>query len=312
MRHLVGPGDAGWPVGGPWYLHDWCTHGNQAPQSYQAAIDARLSPSGSLEEFSRKAQFVNYESMRAIFEAWNAKLWHNASGVLLWMSNPAWHSTVWQTYDYDLDVNGSYYGSRKGCEAHHVQADLSSWQVTAVNHTPAAVPGATVTAQLSDLTGAPLGAQQKQTVDIAASDIAGAFAVPFTADLPALHLLRLRLTDRTGALLSENTYWRYRADTDLRALNDVASTRLAVTLRPAGPGTYTATVRNTGGTVAAMVRLSLREGNGTDRVLPTLYGDNFFWLLPGETRTVTVAPRRAVSRPRLLAEGYNTAAVLTV
>jgi hypothetical protein len=49
----------------------------------------------------------------------NAKLWNDASGLMLWMSNPAHHSTVRQTYDYDLDVNGTYYGARKGREAIH-------------------------------------------------------------------------------------------------------------------------------------------------------------------------------------------------
>lgn len=28
-------------------------------------------------------------------------------------------------------------------------------------------------------------------------------------------------------------------------------------------------------------------GDGTDRVLSTLYGGNYLWLLPGESRTVT-------------------------
>jgi hypothetical protein len=310
MHNLVGDEDPGWPIGGPWFMHDWSTQGNQSPQTYQAAIDARLAPSSSLDEFCRKAQFVNYESMRAIFEAWNAKLWQNASGVLLWMSHPAWHSTVWQTYDYDLDVNGSYYGARKGCEAHHVQADLSTWQVTAVNHTPTAVHAATVSAQLYDLTGVPLGDAQQQQLDIAASAATASFSVPFTGALPALHLLRLRMTDAHGTVLSENTYWRYRADTDLRALNAVPKTQVSTSLKSSGGG-YTATVHNTGRNVAAMIRLSLREHNGTDRVLPTLYGDNYFWLLPGESRTVTVSPRRMVSRPRLLVEGYNVRRTLT-
>ncbi|HEY2060271.1 MAG TPA: glycoside hydrolase family 2 protein, partial [Amycolatopsis sp.] len=60
----------------------------------------------------------------------------------------------------------------------------------------------------------------------------------------------------------------------------------------------------------AMVRLSLRERNGTDRVLPTLYGDNYFWLLPGESRTITVDPHRAVDHPRLRVEAYNVSAKL--
>ncbi|MEV4317137.1 discoidin domain-containing protein [Actinocrispum sp. NPDC049592] len=309
MRNLVGPGESGWPIGGAWFMHDWSTNGNQSPQGYQAAIDARLAPSTSLAEFCRKAQFVNYESMRAIFEAWNAKLWNDATGVLLWMSHPAWHSTVWQTYDYDLDVNGSYYGSRKGCEARHVQASLSTWQVTAVNHTPAAMNGVTVAAQLYGLDGKPIGDVTKQQLSVAASSTTSAFTVPFADTLPALHLLRLTMTDSAGAVISENTYWRYRTDNAMHALNQLAQTQLTATL--SGRNTYTATIRNTGKSVAAMVRLSLRERNGTDRVLPTLYGDNYFWLLPDETRTVTINPQRQVSNPRLAVEAYNAPAKLT-
>ncbi len=104
-----------WPIKGAWYHHDWSERGNQAPQNYKAAIEARLGESGDLDDFARKAQFVNYENTRAMFEAWNAHLWDNASGLMLWMSHPAWHSTVWQTYDYDFDVNGTYYGARSAC-----------------------------------------------------------------------------------------------------------------------------------------------------------------------------------------------------
>jgi hypothetical protein len=218
---------------------------------------------------------------------------------------------VWQTYDYDLDVNGSYYGARKGCEARHVQANLSTWQVTAVNHTPNALAGVTVTAQLHDLSGKPLSAPTQQQFDVAPVSTANAFAVPFDDTLPAFHLLRLTMTDAQGVLISENTYWRYRADTAMHALNQVAMTQLSTSLRSTSKDTYTATIRNTGKTVAAMVRLSLRERNGTDRVLPTLYGENYFWLLPGETRVVTVAPRRSVTGPRLLVEAYNVPPKLT-
>jgi hypothetical protein len=310
MRNLVGQGNAGWPIGDAWYLHDWSENSNQQPNGYKAAIDARLSPSSSLEEFCRKAQFVNYENMRAIFEAWNAKLWKDASGVLLWMSHPAWHSTVWQTYDYDLEVNGSYYGSRKGCEQRHVQANPTTWQVTAVNHTASVLTGVTVKAQLHALDGKQIGQAQEQKLDLNALTAKNLFTMPFDDTLPAFHLMRLTLTDDKGAVLSENTYWRYRTDTSMRALNQLAYTQLTTTLTASKNG-YTAIIRNTGKTVAAMVRLSLRERNGTDRVLPTLYSDNYFWLLPGESRTVTINPQRSVRTPRLLAEAYNSATKLS-
>ncbi|KJK48229.1 glycosyl hydrolase [Lentzea aerocolonigenes] len=310
MRNLVGQGNAGWPIGDAWYMHDWSENSNQQPNGYKGAIDARLAPSSSLEEFCRKAQFVNYENMRAIFEAWNTKLWNDATGVLLWMSHPAWHSTVWQTYDYDMEVNGSFYGSRKGCEQRHVQASPTNWQVNAVNHTASALTGVTVKAQLHGLDGKTIGQAQEQKLDVAAFSAPALFTVPFDSALPAFHLLRLTLTDAQGKQISENTYWRYRTEASMHALNQLAYTQLAITMTSTKDG-YTAIVRNTGKTVAAMVRLSLRERNGTDRVLPTLYSDNYFWLLPGEARTVTISPQRTVRSARLRAEAYNSAPKLT-
>jgi len=99
-------------------------------------------------------------------------------------------------------------------------------------------------------------------------------------------------------------------DTDMRALNQVAATSVSVSLRQDGSA-YSAVVKNTGKTVAAMVRLSLRSATAKDRVLPTLYGDNYFWLLPGESKTVSVTPRKSVSDPKLLVEANNVPTTLS-
>jgi hypothetical protein len=203
MRNLVGD-EKPWPLSVVWNYHDWSPIGNQQVGTYQAAIDARLGASASLDEFAARAQFVNYESHRAMFEAWNANLWQDATGLLLWMSHPAWHSTVWQTYDYDLDVNGAYYGARKGCEPLHVQADPGTWRVRALNHTTAAYAKVSVRARLYDLRGKQLGGVQKQDLDLAPSSGTPAFTVAAPAGQP-LHLVRLELRDGHDRLLSENT-----------------------------------------------------------------------------------------------------------
>ncbi|MEW2549701.1 discoidin domain-containing protein [Streptomyces sp. NPDC047002] len=317
-RAMVGD-EPEWPIAGAWYHHDWSTKGNQAPQNYRAAIEARLGAATGLDDFSRKAQFVNYENTRAMFEAWNAHLWKDASGLMLWMSHPAWHSTVWQTYDYDFDVNGTYYGARSACEPHHVQADPQDWRVLAVNHTPTALKGARVTARLYDLAGRALGAAHTGTVDVAAAGTAPSFTVGWDGGLPALHLLRLTFEDARGAVLSRNTYWRYRDPADMRALGRAGRATVSASLgqvRRAAGGRreVAATVHNRGAAVAAMVRLSLLDARSGERVLPTLYGDNYLWLLPGESRTVTLSwPAAALrsGRPALRTEGYNAARALT-
>lgn len=311
VRNMTGD-EPEWPIRGAWFYHDWSEHGNQGAPNYKAGIEARLGESGGLDDFARKAQFVNYENTRAMFEAWNAHLWDNASGLMLWMSHPAWHSTVWQTYDYDFDVNGTYFGARSGSEPLHVQADPVKWQVLAVNHTAADLRGATVTARLYDLSGRELGRRRTARLDVPRADTAKAFTAGWTDDLPDLHLLRLTLEDAKGREVSRNTYWRYREAASLRALNKAKQVRLTGSVtglsRSGDRHSLTATLRNRGAAVAAMVRLSLLTDTRGHRVLPTLYSENYLWLLPGESRTVhlswpsTAAPTH---HPVLTAEPYN-------
>ncbi|MGW7418730.1 discoidin domain-containing protein [Streptomyces sp. NPDC054813] len=311
MRHLVGD-EPEWPVGGAWYYHDWSTKGNQAPQNYRAAIESRLGAATDLDDFCGKAQFVNYENFRAMFEAWNDRLWDDASGLMLWMSHPAWYSTVWQTYDYDFDVNGAYYGARKAAEPVHVQAGPVDGRVIAVNHTARPISGATVVARRYDLSGHQIAPEQRATVDIAPSAATTALTAGDDG-LPDLHLLRLRLTDARNTLLSENTYWRYRVPEAMQAMNRLPRTRVSVevtgTDREARKQRHTVTARvtNRGSSVAAMLRVSLRDARSGHRVLPALYSDNYLWLLPGEARTVTASwpADVAVSRPSVRVEGHN-------
>jgi hypothetical protein len=283
-----------------WNHYDWSPIGNQQ-------VDA----SKTLSDFCTKAPFVNYESMRAIFEAWTANLWRNTSAALLPMSHPAWPSTAWQTYDDDLDVNGAYYGARKGCEPLHIQANPTTWQTLAANHTPQPVTGATITASVYGLDGTLYSHAEQQGLNIAAADIAPGLTVAWSSCLPDLHLVRLQLTDKQGSLLSQNTYWRYTDATEMTALNNLDQTRLVVRLSGSGDTDLTATITNRGLVVAAMVRLSLQDQDGA-RILPTQYGDNYLWLLPGESCEVAISRLDGSSlgrNPQLVAEAYNSAAV---
>ena len=88
-----------WPISDVWFYHDW--HNRSFGEKtfcelYTEGMDLKLGKSSSLDEFCTKAQLINYESHRAIFEAWNSKMWRDASGILLWMSHPAWPSMVLQ------------------------------------------------------------------------------------------------------------------------------------------------------------------------------------------------------------------------
>jgi hypothetical protein len=171
-----------------------------------------------------------------------------------------------------------------------------------------------VSATCYDLNGKQLGATQRQKVDVPASAGTAAFTVTAPAG-QALHLIRLELRDSRNDVLSENTYWRYQKDTDMQVLTSMPRTRLGVSAtgvkRSGDADQVTATVTNRGSSVAALIRLAVRDDHG-DRVLPAHYDDNYFWLLPGETRRVTLSwpERLGCSRNvRVSAEAYNAAQV---
>ena len=114
-------------------------------------IQAEFGAPTSLEDFERKAQMLNYVDHRAIFEGMNANLWTPNSGRLLWMTQPAWPSTMWQILSSDYDTQASFYGVKKACEPLHVQLDLATDAVQVVNTTPQAAGTVRVTADVFSL-----------------------------------------------------------------------------------------------------------------------------------------------------------------
>ncbi|MFD1276235.1 glycoside hydrolase family 2 protein [Streptomyces kaempferi] len=129
----------------------------------------------------------------------------------------------------------------------------------------------------------------------------------------AAHRGAQTLEDAKGRELSRNTYWRYREADALRGLNKAEQVKLTGGItqvsRSGDRHELTAVIRNQGSSVAAMVRLSLLEDAHGRRVLPTLYSDNYLWLLPGESRTVQLswsAEACSSRHPALTAEAYNS------
>jgi hypothetical protein len=141
--------------------------------------------------------------------------------------------------------------------------------------------------------------------------VKAAFTMPFTAALPALHLLRLRLVARDGAELSRNVYWRYRTPADAQELTRTpadVSLHAGPVRRVGDRSEAVVTLRNTGRVVTAGARVSARDARTDERVLPLRCSENYLWLLPGETAAITMSwPSRALpsGRPRFAVEGLN-------
>ena len=154
LRAMI-PAENLWPIGATnWMYHDWNAGiGNKGLDQYIDAVSARYGKASGIEDFSRKAQLLNLESYKAIFEAWNKRMFDDCSGVLLWMSQPAWRSTIWQTYDWDFELGGAFFGSKKGAEPVHIQWCCDDGSVKIVNATPRALSGLTAQIQVFNADG---------------------------------------------------------------------------------------------------------------------------------------------------------------
>jgi beta-galactosidase/beta-glucuronidase len=300
------PQEDQWPISDNWAYHDWHQSGNGDMGPFMAEVQARFGAPTSLEDFERKAQMLNYEDHRAIFEGMNAHLWAPNTGRMLWMTQPAWPSNTWQILTSDYDTQASFYGVKKACEPVHVQLDLSNFSVTVVNTTTAARAALSVAAEVFSLENKSL-LHREEKKDVAANDISDAFKLELAPLLrDGVVLVKLQLRDDSGQMLSENFYWLGGSSAAYRKLNRMPEASISATAH-ADKGRVTVSLQNSEKVAALSMKLTLLQADG-GRVLPAYYSDNYVSLLPGEKREITVEFPEAVSAARLAIRGWNVTA----
>ena len=278
-----------------WAEHDFCA-GAQGGNDYPHTMATRYGKVTGLEDFVRKAQLMNYEAFRAMYEGRFAKLFNPVTGVITWMSNPAQPSFVWQLYSYDLEPNAALFGTRKACEPIHIMLNQSNWHVMVINNTPRNLDGLTARTSIYNLDGT---LQNTQDVPVSAAPSAATDCglINWPANLSNVHFVRERLLNAHGQILSTNFYWRSQATlngdgvNDLQGLNDLPRVTLVGKARRHdlnGETIVEITLLNPTKSVALMAHVQLRHRATGLRVLPVFYSDNYISLLPGESRTIQV------------------------
>jgi Exo-beta-D-glucosaminidase Ig-fold domain/Concanavalin A-like lectin/glucanases superfamily/Glycosyl hydrolases family 2/Glycosyl hydrolases family 2, sugar binding domain/Glycosyl hydrolases family 2, TIM barrel domain len=298
-----------WPISDVWAYHDWHPSGNGDTKSFMIALDTQFGAATSLEDFERKAQMMNYVTHRAMFEGMNAHLWTATSGRLLWMTQPAWPSTMWQILSSDYDTHGSFYGVKKASEPVHVQMNSPDHGVVIINNTTTALPGVSVKAWVYSLDNR-LVTERESKVDAGAVAVTPAFALDLTTALQGgVALVKLAAFDAGGKLLSENFYWPAREPAALRALNDLPRARVDASTESSRNGAETVVrvkLMNNAKAAALATKLTLMNADGT-QILPAYFSDNYVSLLPGESRDIQVQFPSAAARGRTLLtlRGWN-------
>jgi len=178
------PGNALWPRNELWDKHFFGpSAGNGGPDNYARTIVQSYGAPQGIEDFCRKAQLLNIETNKALYEGWQHHMWDDASGVMTWMSQSAYPSMVWQTYDYYYDLTGAYWGVRKACEPVHIQWSCADNTVRVVNTTGDDHRRLTARAIVYNMDGTPAAAYGKTAVvDAPADTVTECFRLRFSSD----------------------------------------------------------------------------------------------------------------------------------
>jgi hypothetical protein len=300
-----------WPMDDVWAYHDWHFQGNGDSHPFVAEMQAEFGAPTSLEDFERKAQMMDYVDHRAIFEGMNAHLWSPNSGRLLWMTQPAWPSNMWEVLSSDYDTQSSFYGEMKACEPLHIQLDLASDDVEVVNTTTSAPGPLKATADVYSLTNQLLLHREASV------------SVGVNAETPAMHLeltplekngvifVKLQLKNTNGIAVSQNLYWQAGESSDYRQLAHLGDATVTAAMSSSRTGEMThiqVELKNTGPEAALQNKLTLIDGASGERILPAYYSDNYVSLLPGESRTIEIdcpAGNADGSQLALTLRGFN-------
>ncbi len=330
IRAMVGK-DHLWPIDEVWNYH---AGGGEFKtiNVFRNALDKRYGKSNSVEEFSTKSQMQTYEGLRAMYEAYSRNK-YTSTGVIQWMLNNAWPSMIWHLYDYYLRPGGGYFGAKLAMEPLHPlygYDDNSIWVVSSQYEDAKSLK---LTTKIYNLDMSEKFSRI-DSLDAAADSTRKIFTLPAVSGLSSVYFLVLRLEDSAGHLVGSNFYWlSTKPETlnwagsnwwttptssfaDFTALAQLPKVTLSQSTRTEVSGkdaTTHVTLVNHSKNLAFLIRLKVKREGSDDEILPTIWQDNYFSLLPGEQRDVTATYRasqigaNAQGRPDAVVEvsGWN-------
>ena len=291
------PEDCWWPENDMWNKHFYGKLAkNGGPDVFSETIRTKYGEASGIEDFCEKAQLVNLETNKAMFEAWSSKLWNDASGIMIWMSQSAYPSFVWQTYDYYYDLTGAYWGAKKACEPVHILWDSHSDEVYAVNTTRSDIYKAKAYAMIYDRDANQIREFRKELeIDLPANKSVKCFdilkEVAGKEKLTDINFIRLTLRNSDNKVISRNDYWFGKDRTNCHGLSTLEEAQLAyyVSRREVKNGRYYLDfkITNKDTEPAFFVGCWPVNKNTGEQIAPVFQSDNYFMMMPGEVKIIT-------------------------
>jgi len=282
--------------------------------------------SANIEDYAMKAQAFGGLAWRAIWECWNANKFDYgdrfSTGLLFWYHNSPNRQVCGRMWDWSLEPTAALYFTQKALEPLHAQFDFLKNTVSVNNELPKEFSGR-VTARVLNFD---MKEVLRRTADVhvgAEALATNVLAITFPANVTPVHFIKLELADANGHPVSQNFYWRsdkayqpgrtwtgpqFAGFEDLAKLPKVKLAGDVKWSRSGNENVCSVSVTNPSSSLAFMTWLRLQHVADAKPVRPAFYDDNFFSLLPGESRTVRIrfANQAAdIGQTQLLVDGWN-------
>ncbi|HSE39691.1 MAG TPA: glycoside hydrolase family 2 TIM barrel-domain containing protein [Acidobacteriota bacterium] len=290
-----------WPINDVWNFHCGRNEFNSLDR-YMDAFNKRYGEAEDLEDFAFKAQAVNYEALRGMYEAFGIRK-PLATGIVQWMLNAAWPKMFWQLYDYYLMPGGSFYGTRKANQPLNISYDYGKNTIHVVNDTYNTYPSLNAEIKLLSMDSKELLSQNLKA-SVGENESKKLFDLPALQSSSPVQFLSLKLKDSQGKTLADNFYWLsakpdvlefekgdwyfspIKEHADFTALSKLEPVKISAEQKWEDHG-LNVTLKNPSQHVAFFIELKV-AGDKTGRtIVPVLWDDNYISLLPGETKQIT-------------------------
>jgi len=293
---------------------------------YLTALNKRYGTPKDLDELTLKAQIMNYEAIRPMFEA-HVVNHAKSTGVIQWMLNSPWPEFYWQLFDYYLMPTGAYYGAKKACAPLSIIYNYRDNLIYFGNDTQEDANEMTAEVKLLD-SNSKVIQEFTKTYDLPNNGISrnSNLKLPTTSEV---YFLDLKLKDKNGKLVADNFYWlaskpdqldwgRYywyytpqKQFADFTSLNRLAPAQVAAKMTTReinGEFEVSVNISNPIEKIAFFIELELQDGITNEAITPVFWSDNYVSLLPGENKVLTVRCRKNGKKaPKVTLRGVNVA-----
>jgi beta-galactosidase/beta-glucuronidase len=282
--------DSIFPLDSIWAEHGaWDGEQHYCFGDYDHAIRRELGQPLSCEDYAQKAQIVNADSYRAMFEAANHRMWDITSGVMIWKLNSCWPDVGWQIYDWYLNPNASYFFTKRAMEPIHIQMNANDHRVSIINTTSNELKNVHVNAEIVDVN---MNVKQvlEDNITIGADCYKESFSIPQITDTTSVYFVKLVLEDSSHHLLSDNLYW-LSANDNFKQLVSMPKVTLKQEVDVSDTGKeyhITLHLLNNTDKISFFNHFTLLNPTTREEILPAFWSDNFITLFPSESKTMTV------------------------